>query len=157
MILLNVIYELRGEEASATPAEEKKRAALYEAEAGWCIIEVCKHVKADKKCVLENVHAKDGSVMLETAEGRLLNPGHAIEAGWFLMQFARRWPVVDAAALNATALNMIDWSFDKGWDRQYGGLFYFLDSVHTIHPTTTTTRTGATRFPPPRLRSSVQV
>ncbi len=25
------------------------------------------------------------------------------------------------------ALNMIEWSFDNGWDPEHGGIFYFLD------------------------------
>jgi hypothetical protein len=29
--------------------------------------------------------------------------------------------------LTQTALDMIQWSFDNGWDEQHGGIFYFLD------------------------------
>ena len=77
---------------------------------------------ADCKVVLETI-AADGSD-LDTPEGRLLNPGHAIEMGWFLLDYARA--VGDAAAAQ-DALVAIEWSLDRGWDPVHGGLYYFLD------------------------------
>ena len=38
--------------------------------------------------ILENVH-EDGSFS-DSFEGRLLNPGHAIEAMWFIMDLGKR-------------------------------------------------------------------
>ena len=37
--------------------------------------------------VLESV-SPEGKPQLDSPEGRVLNPGHAIEAGWFLWQHA---------------------------------------------------------------------
>ncbi len=54
-----------------------------------------------------------------------MNPGHAIEAGWFIYQYAKR---TLNPQLKSVAIDMIDWSFEAGWDKEYGGLFYFLDS-----------------------------
>ena len=52
-------------------------------------------------------------------------PGHAIECGWFLLDYARS---VGDDSLQALALQIIDWSFDAGWDPVHGGIFYFLDA-----------------------------
>ncbi|NLF40910.1 N-acylglucosamine 2-epimerase, partial [bacterium] len=82
-----------------------------------------RHVDPERKLVLEHVGPEGAP--LDSPRGRLLNPGHAIELGWFLLHLARRTgdaPLVDQA------LNIIDWSFTRGWDRTYGGLFYFLDA-----------------------------
>ncbi|WP_299411195.1 AGE family epimerase/isomerase [Acaryochloris sp. IP29b_bin.148] len=58
-------------------------------------------------------------------EGRLINPGHGIEAMWFLMDIGHRRG--DTALIQQAVdgiLKTLDWS----WDPQYGGLFYFLDA-----------------------------
>ncbi len=57
-------------------------------------------------------------------KGRLINPGHAIEASWFLAIEANRRN--DEQALKK-ALEILDASLNIGWDREYGGLFSFVD------------------------------
>ena len=52
-------------------------------------------------------------------------PGHAIEAGWFLQHWARRLGRDD---LGRIAVDMVRWSHDRGWDPEYGGLFYMVDA-----------------------------
>jgi N-acylglucosamine 2-epimerase len=79
-------------------------------------------VKPDLRAVMEQV-APDGSV-IDHFDGRLLNPGHAIEAAWFLLREARR---SGDAALATTSLQMLDWMWERGWDREHGGLLYFTD------------------------------
>lgn len=51
--------------------------------------------------------------------------GHAIEAGWFLLQYAtkRKDDELKKTAIDDFIVKM----FDHGWDSKYGGLFYFLD------------------------------
>jgi len=111
--------------------------------------------------VLETV-GKQGEYLGNNSQGRLLNPGshydslyshfqfdftkivisffliiyfvsgHAIEAGWFLLQYAHKYmdfATAETSNLIQTALDMINWSYETGWDKKYGGLFYFLDSV----------------------------
>ena len=66
----------------------------------------------------------------DTFEGRLLNPGHAIEAMWFIMDLGERLKrpeLIEKAA--GIAVKMVEY----GWDKQYGGIFYFLDRKG--HPT----------------------
>lgn len=72
--------------------------------------------------VLENVQP-DGQLS-DTFEGRLLNPGHALEAMWFIMDLGERRgdkQLIDQAT--ERALFMLDY----GWDKEEGGLFYFMD------------------------------
>ncbi len=72
--------------------------------------------------ILENV-LPDGSFS-DSFEGRLLNPGHAIEAMWFMMDIAERR---GDAGLAQKAVEITLRTLEKGWDRDYGGIFYFLD------------------------------
>ncbi|PIF01869.1 MAG: N-acylglucosamine 2-epimerase [Draconibacterium sp.] len=78
--------------------------------------------------ILENVHT-DGSFS-DTYQGRLLNPGHAIEAMWFMMDLGER--IGDKTLIN-TAVDITLNTVDYGWDKEYGGIFYFMDFKK--HPT----------------------
>lgn len=79
-------------------------------------------VKPEKQCVLEAV-GPQGEV-IDGPDGRVMNPGHVIEAGWFILETARRRG--DRALVERT-LPLIDWPFTRGWDSEYGGLLYFVD------------------------------
>ncbi|MEB0263271.1 MULTISPECIES: AGE family epimerase/isomerase [unclassified Mucilaginibacter] len=72
--------------------------------------------------ILENV-APDGS-FVDSFEGRLVNPGHAIESMWFIMDLASR--AGDEQLIKKAVDITID-TIEYGWDRQHGGIFYFLD------------------------------
>lgn len=80
------------------------------------------HYKEEYKCVLENVFT-DGSI-LDNPTGRTINPGHSIENSWFLMNHAAK--MGDKELLNK-ALNILNWSLEIGWDKEYGGVYYFRD------------------------------
>lgn len=87
------------------------------------------HWKPGLGAVLENV-APDGSPLLDLPEGRLLNPGHAIETAWMLMEMALARgdrPLLDAA------IDMTLASLERCWDQEYGGLRYVanLDGTPT--------------------------
>ena len=71
----------------------------------------------------ENV-SPDGSHP-DCFEGRLINPGHGIEAMWFIMDIARRRK---DHALIEKALDVILNTLEFAWDAEYGGIFYFLDA-----------------------------
>ena len=60
----------------------------------------------------------------DTFEGRLLNPGHAIEAMWFIMDLGER---LNRPDLIKTAAGIAVQMVEYGWDKKYGGIFYFLD------------------------------
>lgn len=72
--------------------------------------------------IFENVNP-DGSFS-DSFEGRLLNPGHAIEAMWFIMDLADR---LKNKELMGKAVQILLKTLEYGWDEKYGGIFYFLD------------------------------
>jgi N-acylglucosamine 2-epimerase len=78
---------------------------------------------AERGLMFENVQP-DGS-HLDCFDGRLINPGHGIEAMWFIMDIANRSN--DQQTINQAVdvvLNILNFA----WDEQYGGLYYFMDA-----------------------------
>ncbi|MBP3354373.1 MAG: AGE family epimerase/isomerase [Bacteroidales bacterium] len=63
--------------------------------------------------------------LIDTINGRTINPGHCIETAWFLLEEARyrNWD----KDITQTALTILDWSWKWGWDEQYGGIINFKD------------------------------
>ncbi len=76
----------------------------------------------DSGLILENVY-EDGS-FCDSLEGRVVNPGHAIEAMWFIMDLGNR---IGDDALIAKACKIMIHTLEYGWDNEYDGIFYFLD------------------------------
>ncbi len=95
----------------------------YERLIDECIAEIFRDfVRLDRRCVLEHV-APDGAAV-EGPDGRVMNPGHAIECAWFMLDVARRRGDVDLAR---RCLPIVDLSLKRGWDPVHGGLLYFVD------------------------------
>jgi N-acylglucosamine 2-epimerase len=69
-------------------------------------------------------HVGPGGERVDAPEGRVMNPGHAIEVAWFMMEIGRRR---GDRALVVRGAKILDLSLARGWDPQYGGLLYFLD------------------------------
>lgn len=83
-------------------------------------------VKDDLRCVMEQV-APDGSI-IDHVDGRTLNPGHAIEGAWFILHEALyRNHRPEWVALGC---RMLDYMWERGWDKQHGGILYFRDVYH---------------------------
>lgn len=80
-------------------------------------------VKDDLQVVMEQV-APDGSVIDHT-DGRTLNPGHAIEAAWFILETSRQRG--GDAHLVELGCRILDTMWARGWDGEYGGILYFVD------------------------------
>lgn len=78
--------------------------------------------KADLDVLMETV-APDGSLM-DHHDGRLLNPGHAIECAWFILHEGRLRAEKSYIQLG---LRILDCMWRRGWDQEHGGLFYFRD------------------------------
>lgn len=72
----------------------------------------------------ENVRA-DGSRFDSAPSGRLWCPGHALEVAWFLLRILDRYP--DRAKAARVYTNM-QRSLELGWDGEFGGLLYFMDT-----------------------------
>jgi N-acylglucosamine 2-epimerase len=82
-----------------------------------------KHLNSELNCVLETVgpHGE----FSDHFDGRTLNPGHAIEAAWFIL---REGKIRRDKTLIDTGCQMLDWMWELGWDREYGGMLYFVDA-----------------------------
>lgn len=81
-------------------------------------------LKPEFRCVLETVgpHGE----FIDTFDGRMICPGHALEVGWFILEEARlRQCDPHLVKLGTT---IVDWSFEAGWDREHGGILYYRDA-----------------------------
>eukprot|EP01105_Mastigella_eilhardi_P027618 TRINITY_DN861_c0_g1_i1.p2 TRINITY_DN861_c0_g1~~TRINITY_DN861_c0_g1_i1.p2 ORF type:complete len:430 (-),score=137.72 TRINITY_DN861_c0_g1_i1:27-1286(-) len=88
-----------------------------------CIADVVKYfAKPDLRAVMEQV-TPEGEIS-DHFDGRMLNPGHAIEGSWFIMHEGKLRNRKDYIDLG---LNMLDWMWERGWDKEHGGLLYFRD------------------------------
>lgn len=67
--------------------------------------------------------------LIDTINGRVINPGHCIETAWFLLDEAkhRGWESGEGKSIKETALTILDWSWDWGWDEEFGGIINFRD------------------------------
>lgn len=75
-------------------------------------------------CMLENVSSVDGSPV-DCFEGREINPGHDLEALWFMMNLGvRRGDKALIEKCVEISLRVIE----RGWDKEFGGIYYFLDA-----------------------------
>ena len=61
----------------------------------------------------------------DSFNGRLLNPGHGIEAMWFMMEIGIRKN--DQVLINK-AVDTVMTILDYSWDKEYGGILYFMDA-----------------------------
>lgn len=74
-------------------------------------------IHPELKLVLETV-GPDGEFLPDHFEGRIINPGHAIEGSWFIMAEGIRQGRKDYIE---TGLSVLDWMWNLGWDKEYGG------------------------------------
>ncbi|CAJ1055163.1 N-acylglucosamine 2-epimerase [Xyrichtys novacula] len=116
MMLLCLVQQLtedRGEEV----------VQKYRELGSWCVKQILQHIQRDGTAILENVSIEGKE--LPGCQGRLQNPGHALEAGWFLLQFSA---ARGDKELQQTAINkFMELPYKAGWDTEHGGLLYFLD------------------------------
>ena len=114
MILINTASRIR--EAIADPALDAQIDESLEAIQRYFI-------HPEFKALLEMVDM-DGH-LIDTLNGRTINPGHCIETAWFILEEARyrHWD----KELTALGLQILDWSWEWGWDKEYGGIINFRD------------------------------
>ena len=115
MILLNVIEELRA--AQDDPAYDQIGDEMLHR-----ILDL--HAHPEERALFENVRP-DGT-LADTPDGRVINPGHALESAWFVLHEARHR---GDDAIRDRAVEIIEWSLARGWDDEHGGLLYFLDAA----------------------------
>lgn len=89
-----------------------------------CIHEVMEvFYRPEIGAMVENVSSTDGS-LIDCFEGRTINPGHDLESLWFIENLGVRLndkELIDKAV--SISLSVIEY----GWDKEYGGIFYFMD------------------------------
>nr|XP_033778112.1 N-acylglucosamine 2-epimerase [Geotrypetes seraphini]XP_033778123.1 N-acylglucosamine 2-epimerase [Geotrypetes seraphini]XP_033778133.1 N-acylglucosamine 2-epimerase [Geotrypetes seraphini] len=115
MMLLCLVQQLEEADEAMT--------AKYSELGNWAMQQIMQHLQRNGKAVLENV-SEDGHE-LPGCLGRQQNPGHAIEAGWFLLCYAVKHQ--DLELIKVAIEGFMVQPFQTGWDREYGGLFSFLD------------------------------
>jgi N-acylglucosamine 2-epimerase len=113
MILCNLALELE----SLLPGE------LLDAQVDGAIHEVMDVFLDPETLLISEFVAPDGE-RVDSFDGRLINPGHGIEAMWFLMEVGQRRGDQD---LIQQAVDVTLETLEFGWDREHGGIFYFLD------------------------------
>jgi N-acylglucosamine 2-epimerase len=114
MIMLATTQELR---------EVAKPDALYQKIADSAVDDILNHfTKPDAHAVFETIGMNNER--LDSVEGRRITPGHALESAWFVMHEGMSRQDDD---MIQRATQMIDFSMEIGWDKEYGGLLYFVD------------------------------
>ena len=114
MILSNLVLEL----------EDFLSGELIDTSLDRCITEILDHFWNPLSGWIHEYIGIDNTIM-DTFEGRLVNPGHGIEAMWFLMDIARRR---NDPKLAEKCIEILLALLEKGWDHEYGGIYYFLDA-----------------------------
>ncbi|XP_044299388.1 N-acylglucosamine 2-epimerase isoform X2 [Varanus komodoensis] len=122
MMLLNLVDQLSEGDAET--------ASRFSELGSWSAQRILMHVQRSGTAVLENV-SEDGKE-LPGCLGRQQNPGHALEAGWFLLRHAQRQR--NSALLSQVVEKFIKQPFRSGWDPEQEGLFAFQD-VDGLCPT----------------------
>jgi N-acylglucosamine 2-epimerase len=90
-----------------------------------CLDEVFgRFLDAERQILHEHV-APDGN-RLDCFDGRLINPGHGIEAMWFIMEIGERF---NDRRIVEKAVHVALSTLEFGWDAGCGGIFYFLDAT----------------------------
>ena len=114
MILCNLYNEL----GDLVPEEEKEQRTHA------CVNEIFDLFWDEERgVILENISPK-GSFS-DTFDGRLINPGHGLEAMWFIMDLGVQLDRKDWIDRSVEmALSIVE----KGWDKEQEGIFYFMDA-----------------------------
>ena len=113
MILLSTLQTLRGIEAKSN----------YDKLAAEFVNTIFQDFyKPEYKALFENV-GPNGE-RLDSPQGRLINPGHAIETAWFIMHEGLHR---NDNVMTKTAIEILDCSLEIGWDKEHGGILYFVD------------------------------
>ena len=87
-----------------------------------CVHEILHGGFLTESALLECVSA-DGE-FLDTPQGRVVNPGHSLEAAWFLLM---EGIIEENEELTSAARRIIDFTFPRGYDREHGGIIAFTD------------------------------
>ena len=99
------------------------RGRTYTGWIDWAIDQIERYFLKPEYEALMEVVGPQGEI-LDHFDGRQLNPGHAIECAWFIMHEGKNR---NDARLVRLGLTILDWMWQRGWDEEQGGMFYFRD------------------------------
>lgn len=119
MIMLNTTHEL------ATALRELKD-EKYEEIDGYAegyMREIMDNF-VSKDYVIQEMIRQDDAHIYDTLYGRYINPGHTLECMWFIMHYAMEKEYRDIIDIG---IKVVESTFEKGWDREYGGILLFAD------------------------------
>ena len=114
MIMLSTAQTMRSMETADR--------AKYDSIAKACLDEILHGGYLTDKALLESVTA-DGQ-FADTPSGRIVNPGHSMEAAWFIM--LEGLLTNDRHAIEC-GKRIIDITWPLGWDAAHGGIIAFTD------------------------------
>lgn len=114
MIMINTAQQLR-ETIGDPRCDEWIEKWIHEIETDF--------VKDDLRCVMEQV-SPEGKI-IDHIDGRTFTPGHAIEGAWFILHEAK-YRNNDKHLIDL-GCRILDYMWERGWDKEYGGMFYFRD------------------------------
>ena len=88
-----------------------------------CLAQILNVFAKDNRRALFEALAGDGSID-ESDQGRRIIPGHILESMWFCIESAEK--IGDPASAER-AIQVSEWGYEKGYDREYGGIYNQLD------------------------------
>ncbi|HEX4120063.1 MAG TPA: AGE family epimerase/isomerase [Verrucomicrobiae bacterium] len=112
-----ILTEVAGELSRTT--NDSRIAAAADA---YSQLVMTRFLRQDRRCVLEFLDRDYREV--PAPEGTFVMPGHAIESMWFTMH---RSLARNDDATTRLAAESIRWHLEKGWDKEYGGIFLGMD------------------------------
>lgn len=118
MIMLATVQELR-----KADTENKE---YYDKYIDGLLSQVKTFLYEEKRAVLEQCNP-DGTLQ-DHFEGRQLNPGHSIEASWFILREAMERD--NDKDLIELGIKIFDWMWEWGWDKEFGGIIQFMDVLN---------------------------
>ena len=114
MIMLSTAQTMR--------AIDTENADRYNTIASDCLNEILNGGFLTERGLFENV-SKNGSTV-DSPTGRIINPGHSMEAAWFVMLEGILNGNQEAIAAGK---RIIDLTLPLGWDKKFGGIIAFTD------------------------------
>ena len=118
MIMLSTAQTMR-----ACDTENYER---YDSIAKACLDEILHGGFLTDFALLESV-STDGKPVLDVPAGRVVNPGHSMEAAWFVLLeglLTNNNEAIEAAR------KIMDISLPLGWDKKHGGIIAFTDACN---------------------------
>ena len=114
MIMLSTVQALR----SAKSCEK------YEKIAAECLKNILEGGFLTEKALMEHVSA--AGEFVNTPTGRIVNPGHSMEAAWFIMMEGL---ITNNQEAIEVGKKIIDITWPLGWDKEHGGIIAFTDAL----------------------------